>query len=413
MPNFPTNIPCLPFSTPTNFNYNNNFFLFFRDSQSVSSGPRPLSSLSSRPNSSASRVYYRQTSAKRSASAKAMEKQKEKELREADELAKEQWVNNDEDFEELFVPEQIGIETMAFRFHDPYPKTWVDETVEDVCFRGKRKVDPFMRRLDELEDLQEETVLWEKLRDEKPKPTFTNLQAKNVSKNTVQMRGRSAKCTTGLSRAKSPGNKIKRATSAGRGSTTSNGISGSEESDIPTFRNSGYDMGVTFELGSMYPETRPKLKDKKTDEDTKSKELVSYPTKLKPQNPKCEACHYRKTARKHRNCKSAIPTLRAMRAQYNLKATECYDIVDIAHTFVPPCKNNTGTTKKPLTTDEKAAKKGIVSGKSNFSQRRISLTSEGMAVKGINPVLNNLIKPQTNAKKSAGKEGRKSAGRRK
>lgn len=328
-----------------------------------------------------------------------MEKEKEKRLQEADDQAKEEWIENDDDFEDLFVPEEIDIENMGFRFHDPYPKNWVDETVEDACFRGKRKVDPFMHRLDELEDLQEETELWEKLQDEKSKTTLTNIQVKSASKKGSNTRGNSTRYPTGLSRAKSAGNRIKRTVSAGRASTASN--AGSDESEITTFRNSGYDMDVSFTLGSMYPETRPKLKDKKTDKNIvqKAEPLVTI-TQTKPKAPQCEACHYRKNVRKHRNCKSATPTLKAMRAQYNLKATECYDIVDLAQTFEPPCKNDMKTSKKLLTSDEKAAKKGLVPGKSNHSQRRISLTSEGMAVRGINPVLN-FAKPPTARSKSA------------
>lgn len=345
-------------------------------------------------------MYTRQPSAKPSASAKAMAKEKEKKLQEADEQAKEEWVENDEEFENLFVPEEIDIENMGFRFHDPYPKNWVDETVEDACFRGKRKVDPFMHRMDELEDLQEETVLWEKLQEEKLKST-TNLKVRNASKKSSDTRGSSARY---LSRAKSPGNRIKRAVSAGRGSTTS--IAGSEDSDITTFRNSGYDMKTSFIPGSMYPETRPKRKDKKVQENATEKKKIHENTadtisQTKAKAPQCEACHYRKTARKHRHVKSTTPTLKAMRAQYNIKSTECYDIVDLAQTFDPPCKTTVEPSKKLLTTDEKAAKKGLVPGKNNHSQRRISLTSEGMAVRGINPVLNNFAKPPTGRNKSA------------
>ncbi|KAK3726752.1 hypothetical protein QZH41_001540 [Actinostola sp. cb2023] len=375
-----------------------------------------------RPNSSTCHVYTRQPSAKRATSAKAMEREREKKLREADELAKEEWIKNDVEFEELFVPEEIDPDDMDFKFHDPYPRTWVDETVETVCFRGSRKADPFMHRLDELEDVQEETVLWEKLNEEKAKQTFTTLQtklAKSTSKKGNCVRGGSARCATGrtsagvhvsLSRAKSSGNRIKRTSSACRSSTTSNGVSGSEESDITTFRNSGYDMGVSFKPGSMYPETRPKLKGKTADGDLaekpKAAETSSVPFKSPPaqlpRSQNCEACQYRKTAgkRKTRNCKSAAPTLQSMRKQYTLKATECYDIVDLAHTFDPPCKSKMDTTKTILSTEEKAAKKGLVPGKSTHSQRRISLTSEGMAVRGINPVLN-FLQPQTGRSKSA------------
>lgn len=334
----------------------------------------------------------------------------------ADELAKEKWIENDPDFDELFVPEEIEPEDMDFRFHDPYPRTWVDETVEDACFRGSKKVDPFMHRLEELENLREETALWEQLREEKMKQATTNsLNKQVVTKNgknskVVSSRGSSAKYsswrttpTTSLARAKSSSNRLKRTSSAGRSSTTSNPVSGSEDSDITTFRNSGYTLGVSFILGSMYPETIKKQKEKVGDGDraenskkgTTQASTQEQEQKQTPKTPRCEACHLRKSAgmRKH-NCKNNIPTLQTMRSQYALKAAECYDIVDIAETFDPPCKNTLNKTQPQLTTAEKAAKKGLVPGKSLHSQRRISLTSEGMAVRGINPALK-LSRPAT------------------
>ena len=105
--------------------------------------------------------------------------------------------------------------------------------------------------------------------------------------------------------------------------------------------------------------------------------------------------------KKYRNCKSAVPTLKAMRTQYKLKATECYDIVDLAQSFDPPCKHNKDTSISLLSMEEKAIKKGIVPSKSTQSQRRISLTSEGMAVRGINPVLNFPTPPHIGRSKSA------------
>lgn len=46
---------------------------------------------------------------------------------------------------------------------------WVDEIIEGVCFRGLKKIDFFMYRLKELEDLKEEIVFWEMYKDEKVK----------------------------------------------------------------------------------------------------------------------------------------------------------------------------------------------------------------------------------------------------
>ncbi|XP_032239252.2 uncharacterized protein LOC116619048 [Nematostella vectensis] len=389
----------------------------------------PLLAPPSRPASCLSRFQSAKSTTKSSTD---MDKKKEKKLQKADEKAKMTWIESDEQFDELFVPETKEAGDLEFRFHDPYPQTWVDEEVEDACFRGSKKVDPFMHRLAELENVKEETILWERLKEEKARQSVIATQSRNrvtSGKNTRQPGNgtRVVSARTGsIARPKTPSSKL-RGSSARINSVASNtskgsGVSG-DESDILTFRKSGYDMDVSFTLGSMFPDTRPK--EKKFEEEKmstkKNQRVSSAPAHTMSNSPSennakplprpayCEACKQKKGIGYKHSCGRAIPTLRAMRAQYDLKASECYDIVEIARTLEHPCKEQMikAKSKSNASYEDKVIDKGIVPSKSNSSQRRISLTSEGMAVRGINPTLR-LIRPSTGRCKS----GRKSAKRR-
>ena len=131
--------------------------------------PRPSSSAPPSRTSSPSPSLRpsSRTSIKRPTDKNTDHKKLNKDLAEADARAKQQWEDSDPLYEKLFVPENLSPEEFDFRFHDPYPETWVDETVEDACFRGSKKMDPFMHRMKELENLKEETVLWEIYKEEK------------------------------------------------------------------------------------------------------------------------------------------------------------------------------------------------------------------------------------------------------
>lgn len=99
----------------------------------------------------------------------------------------------------------------------------------------------------------------------------------------------------------------------------------------------------------------------------------------------------------------------ALRSQYALKASECYDIVELARTFEPPCKAHFVKAKakaKLIDSDvDKALSKGLSPGKSYSSQRRISLTrltpDENLTVRGTSP--RNIASPSRGRCKSAKK----------
>lgn len=367
----------------------------------------------------------------------------------ADARAKAEWEDEDSEFDELFVPKSVYPEDNGkYRYHDPYPENWVDETVESACYRGLKEKDPCMLRIAEFEKLQEETVLWEKYREEKGKQNGDTpagkVQTQKAKQNGVtngngpqaarvgqrgyssSNRSQSAKSRGVLNRAKSP-NKLRHSWSASKaGNGTSNQISGDESSDsVLTFRNSGYKVGTSFVPGSMYPEARMSEKVRATGQNGKN--LKSSPAnsrnvqstsavleesrKLSKGPPYCETCHLRTTVSHKHQCSknSAIPrTPQALRTQYDIKASEYYDIVEIARTFDPPCKAQISKAKlRPASSvHEKATIKGMSPGKSCFSQRRISLTcDENMTVRGVSPL--NKTRPSTGRSKSLKKTAKR------
>lgn len=363
-------------------------------------------------------------------------KKLENDLAEADAQAKQEWEDSDPHFEKLFVPDQLSHEDFDFRFHDPYPETWVDETVEDACFRGSKKMDPFMHRLKELEDLKEETVLWEIYKEEKVRQgTEGTSSGKGSQKISRQMSNGTPNCRTHsakvnalqLYRAKSAVNRLKRSSSAGKTSLSNQAISVSDDGSdsVQTFRNSGYQLGISFVPGSLYPEARPLPKtrtrapsSKSSNSEGNSKKLRNTSQFINPQAtddskkapaPKCEACSPRPVVTHRPSCTSqrnVATSVQALRNQYALKASECYDIVELARTFDPPCKNHfTKAAKEKLTASsaDNAVSKGIKSGKSYFSQRKVSLTrltpDENMTVRGTSP--QNVTRPSTGRCKSA------------
>lgn len=360
-----------------------------------------------------------------------------KDLAEADARAKQQWEESDPLYEKLFVPENLSPEEFDFRFHDPYPETWVDETVEDACFRGSKKMDPFMHRMKELENLKEETVLWEIYKEEKARQNSEGVSSakgssqrlsRSTSYGTSNSRSQSAKVNPPqLCRAKSVVNRLKRSSSAGKPSASNHVVSASDDGSdsVRTFRNSGYQLGISFVPGSLYPEARPPPKSrtrapssKSSNSESNSRKVwntsqlpnaqTNYNSKTAPA-PKCEACSPRVAVSQREACtgpRSVATSVHALRNQYVMKASECYDIVEIARTFDPPCKNHCVKAAKDtltISSTEKALNKGIKPGKSYFSQRRISLTrltpDESMTVRGMSP--QNLARPATGRCKSA------------
>ena len=347
--------------------------------------------------------------------------------------AREALETSDPTFEELFVPEELSLEDLEFRFHDPYPETWVDEVVEDACFRGSKKTDPFMLRLSELESLREETVLWEKYRDEKARQTAetanpkacTHKNARQVTSMSQSSRTQSAKVAAPpLLRTKTGANKLRRTASAGK-STSSNHVTpaSDEGSDsVQIFRNSGYKLGISFLPGSLYPEARPAEKARTTKSENASQNLRAAASPSlqdskkpapPPKPPSCGACDARTAVGKKAagsSARAAALSINALRSQYELKSTECYDIVELARTFDPPCKDQFTRAKRKSTAqrDNAASTKGMTPGKSYFSQRRISLTrlvpDETMTVKGIGA--RNATRPPIGRCKSA-KKGHK------
>ena len=228
-------------------------------------------------------------------------------------------------------------------------------------------MDPFMHRLKELEDLKEETVLWEIYKDDKAKQGAEGVSpgkgwsqkiSRQGSNGTPSCRSQSAKVNAPqLYRSKSAVNRLKRSSSAGRTNSSNHAISVSDDGSdsVRTFRNSGYQLGISFVPGSLYPEARPPPKtrtrtpnSKSSNSETNSKKnvtgsgsqtvntQVSDDSKKSP-SPKCEACTPRPECTSPR---SVATSVRALRNQYALKASECYDIVELARTFDPPCKNH-------------------------------------------------------------------------
>lgn len=385
-----------------------------RQERSVSA-PVPLqypSSFSVPPSRVASPPPARPTSrssTKRSSCKLIDRLKRERDLAEIDVQAKQEWEQSDSQFIKLFAPDQHSPVDSQFSFHDPYPQTWVDETVEDACFTGSKKTDPFMLRLRELEDLKEETVLWEMYKDERAKQG--SKQALNATSNS---RTQSARVITPqLTRAKSVVNRLKRSSSAGKTSLSNHMVSQvyDDSSDgVQTFRNSGYQPGISFVPGSLYPEARSPMKARSRTPTSKPSSGVNSTNHLsashcltirtkdvrkQPSAPKCEKCSPRPAVIQRTSCASpriVSSSFQSLRNQYALKATECYDIVELARTFDPPCKNEVkAAAKKNCATSstENAVNKGIKPGKSYFSQRRISLTrlrpDGGISVRGVNP----------------------------
>ncbi|XP_078365691.1 uncharacterized protein LOC144649962 isoform X2 [Oculina patagonica] len=356
----------------------------------------------------------------------------------ADAKARLEWEESDPHFEDLFVPEEISLEDLDFRFHDPYPETWVEETVEDACFRGTKRTDLFMHRLKELENLKEETVLWEIYREEKAKQNgdsassskgssqkFSRLSSGQASNSRTQ----SAKVSAPqLYRAKSAVNRLRRTSSAGKSSASNHAISASDDGSdsVQTFRNSGYQLGISFVPGSLYPEARPPPKTRTHAQSAKSSSSENNSRKGRnasasantqtsdikkasaPKQPPCEACNPRPAVSPRSACTSprgVATSVHALRSQYALKASECYDIVELARTFDPPCKAHFAKAKAKManTGVDSALSKGISPGKSYFSQRKVSLTrltpDENMTVRGVSP--QNMARPSTGRCKSA------------
>ena len=206
-------------------------YLFnYRPASSPVPMPRPSSSAPPSRTSSPSPTLRpsSRTNTKRTAERTAGPKKLQQDLAEADAKARVEWEESDPHFEELFVPEELELEDLAFKFHDPYPETWVEETVEDACFRGTKKTDPFMHRLKELEILKEETVLWEIYREEKAKQSADAASSSRGSSHKFSRlssgaashpRTQSAKVVAPqLYRGKSAVNRLRRTSSAGKGS---------------------------------------------------------------------------------------------------------------------------------------------------------------------------------------------------
>lgn len=401
--------------------------------------PRPSSSAPPSRTSSPSPSLRpsSRTSIKRPTDKNTDHKKLNKDLAEADARAKEQWEDSDPLYEKLFVPENLSLEELDFRFHDPYPQTWVDETVEDACFRGSKKMDLFMHRMKELENLKEETVLWEIYKEEKARQNSEGVSSakgssqrlsRSTSNRTSNSRSQSAKVNPPqLYRAKSVINRLKRSSSAGKPSASNHVVSASDDGSdsVRTFRNSGYQLGISFVPGSLYPEARPPPKSRTRAPSSKSSNSESNSRKVWNTSqlpnaqtndnnktapaPKCEACSPRPAVSQREACtgpRSVATSVHALRNQYVMKASECYDIVEIARTFDPPCKNHCVKAAKDtltISSTEKALNKGIKPGKSYFSQRRISLTrltpDESMTVRGMSP--QNLARPATGRCKSA------------
>lgn len=401
--------------------------------------PRPSSSAPPSRTSSPSPSLRpsSRTSLKRPTDKNTDHKRLNKDLAEADARAKQQWEESDPLYEKLFVPENLSAEEFLFRFHDPYPETWVDETIEDACFRGSKKMDPFMHRMKELENLKEETVLWEIYKEEKARQSSEGVSSakgssqrlsRSTSNRTSNSRSQSAKVNPPqLYRAKSVVNRLKRSSSAGKPSASNHVVSASDDGSdsVRTFRNSGYQLGISFLPGSLYPEARPPPKSRTRAHSSKSLNSESNSRKVWNTSqlpnaqtndnsktapaPKCEACSPRPGVSQREACtgpRSVATSVHALRNQYVMKASECYDIVELARTFDPPCKNHCVKAAKDtltISSTEKALNKGIKPGKSYFSQRRISLTrltpDESMTVRGMSP--QNLARPATGRCKSA------------
>lgn len=235
-------------------------------------------------------------------------------------------------------------------------------------------------------------------------------QALNATSNS---RTQSARVITPqLTRAKSV-NRLKRSSSAGKTSLSNHMVSQvyDDSSDgVQTFRNSGYQPGISFVPGSLYPEARSPMKARSRTPTSKPSSGVNSTNHLtashcltiqtkdvrkQPSAPKCEKCSPRPAVIQRTSCASpriVSSSFQSLRNQYALKATECYDIVELARTFDPPCKNEVkAAAKKNCATSstENAVNKGIKPGKSYFSQRRISLTrlspDGGISVRGVNP----------------------------
>lgn len=417
------------------------YLFYYRVASSPVPMPRPSSSGPPSRTSSPSPTLRpsSRTNTKRTAERTAHPKKLQQDLAEADAKARVEWEESDPHFEELFVPEELELDDLAFKFHDPYPETWVEETVEDACFRGTKKTDPFMHRLKELENLKEETVLWEIYREEKAKQSadaasssrgslhkFSRLSSGAAS----HPRTQSAKVIAPqLYRGKSAVNRLRRTSSAGKGSLSNQTISASDEGSdsVQTFRNSGYQLGISFVPGSLYPEARPPPKTrthaKSPNGESNSKKVrnasASANTQtsdnkktLVPKSPPCEACNPRPVVSPRSTLPRSVATsVHALRSQYALKASECYDIVELARTFDPPCKAHFVKAKAKQTGSgvDNALVKGISPGKSYFSQRRISLTrltpDESMTVRGVSP--KNMTRPSTGRCKSAKKGPKK------
>ena len=392
--------------------------------------PRPSSSAPGSRTSSPSPTLRPSSRTKRTAEKTTDPKKLQQDLAEADAKARVEWEESDPHFEELFVPEELELDDLAFKFHDPYPETWVEETVEDACFRGTKKTDPFMNRLKELENLKEETVLWEIYKEEKAKQSADAASSSRGSSHKFSRlssgaashpRTQSAKAIAPqLYRGKSAVNRLRRTSSAGKGSLSNPTISASDEGSdsVQTFRNSGYQLGVSFVPGSLYPEARPPPKTrtlaKSPKGESNSRKVRNASAQVNDKktpvakSPPCEACNPRPVGSPRSTLPQGVATsARALRSQYALKASECYDIVELARTFDLPCKAHFVKAKAKQTASgvDNALVKGISPGKSYFSQRRISLTrltpDESMTVKGVSP--QNMTRPSTGRCKSAKK----------
>lgn len=325
----------------------------------------------------------------------------EKELYDADTTAKEQWITECSDFKELFVVDPMEYKALQYQYHDPFPDNWVDETVESAIFSGLKKKDLFMQRLFELGKLEEETILNESKKDKEYSHLVTVKQQLS-QKNKRQVGVQTGLPTSRAISARLPSNNILRPMSkvkvcrsySARRATKSvhSGYENSQHSIIQTLRNTGYKLGQSFIPGSLFPNTREiatQFDNKTTQKHGFIKTSNSLPGMHKGLGCKstkshfCQICKMKTSSSSKHNCTRNNTSLHTLRTQYELKATESYDITELAKTLEPPCKVQMKKSGHKTPADNTSLK-GIIPGKSCFSQRRISLTLDNLLVKGAN-----------------------------
>lgn len=258
-------------------------------------------------------------------------------------------------------PDLSSDETVGFGYIDPVPDDWdkrkLEELEQEFASNEQSKVDPFMVRYLQLRRLETDTLENER-RNPKIEENVENFNGLNCSsvKTNGNIHGKKAcskvKQSTDRSSEKNCGKKSSHSFSPSLCYSSTSLF----KSDIDVRKNTGCQSCIS-NRGSCI------LEEKLADSKQKKQSLCT-------KRSKCSSARGRRKVCSSSNGK-VVYSANLCQSHYGAG----YDIVELASSFVPPCKDRIKMKSKPVTA-KSAKSKGLLPGKSWFSQRRFSLTSD-------------------------------------